>query len=151
MIPVTLVGNLTADPELRFTPSGAAVASFTVAVSKRIKDEAGNWKDGPSSFVRCSVWRQYAENVGDSLAKGNRVIVTGQMQQREYEDKDGTKRSVWECQADEVGPALRYSTAKPAKAERTSQAFGGQSLKSTATTIEADDPWATPLSAEAPF
>lgn len=151
MIPVTLVGNLTADPELRFTPSGAAVASFTVAVSKRVKDEAGNWKDGPSSFVRCSVWRQYAENVGDSLAKGNRVIVQGQMAQREYEDKSGEKRSVWECQVDEVGPALRYATARPTKAERTSQNFGGASLKDVAAAVASDDPWQTPLSAEAPF
>lgn len=148
MIPVTLVGNLTSDPELRFTPSGAAVASFTVAVSKRIKDEAGNWKDGPSSFVRCSVWRQYAENVGDSLAKGNRVIVVGQMAQREYEDKTGEKRSVWECQVDEVGPALRYATAKAHKAERTSQNFG---QPNTAPAMTTDDPWQTPLSAEAPF
>jgi single-strand DNA-binding protein len=147
MIPVTLVGNLTADPELRFTPSGAAVASFTVAVSKRIK-EGDVWKDGPSSFVRCSVWRQYAENVGDSLVKGNRVIVAGQMQQREYEDKDGTKKSVWECQVDDVGPALRYSIAKPVKAERTSQNYG---QTNTAPAMTIDDPWNTPLSAEAPF
>lgn len=149
MIPVTLVGNITADPELRFTPSGAAVASFTVAVSKRVKD-GDKWIDGPSSFVRCSVWRQYAENVGDSLAKGNRVIVVGQMAQREYEDKSGEKRSVWECQVDEVGPALRYATARPTKAERTSQNFGGQTLKSTAS-MEPDDPWQTPMTAEAPF
>jgi single-strand DNA-binding protein len=94
------------------------------------------------------VWRQYAENVGDSLAKGNRVIVQGQMAQREYEDKTGEKRSVWECQVDEVGPALRYATAKPTKAERTSQNFG---QPHTAPVAASDDPWQTPLSAEAPF
>lgn len=145
MIPVTLIGNLTSDPELRFTPSGAAVASFTVAVSKRVKDEQGTWKDGPSSFVRCSVWRQYAEHVGDSLAKGNRVIVVGQMSQREYEDKQGEKRSVWECLVDEVGPALRYATAQPRKVERTS---GGPLTAQ----MPSDDPWALPAQSDAaPF
>lgn len=142
--PITVVGNLTSDPELRFTPSGAAVASFTVASSRRVKDGDG-WKDGPSSFVRCSVWRQYAENVAESLAKGQRVVVIGYMGQREYEDGDGTKRSVWEVQVDEVGPALRYVTAKVAKVSRGGA--GGGFGESAA----ADDPWATGASTDAPF
>mgnify|MGYP003342741604 FL=1 len=100
-----------------FQPSGLAVASFTVAVSKRLRD-GDTWKDGPTSFVRCSVWRQYAENVAESLSKGAKVIVVGSMSQREYETKEGEKRSVWECQVDEVGPALRNATATVKRVER---------------------------------
>lgn len=138
---ITITGNLTADPELRFTPTGAAVANFTVAVSKRVKN-GDKWEDGPSSFYRCSIWRQYAENIAETLTKGNRVIVTGEMNQREYEDKQGEKRSVWELNAEEVGVCLRYVTARVQKAERVKQA--GQ--------VPADDPWANaPLDDTAPF
>lgn len=148
-IPVTLVGNLTGDPELRFQPSGIAVASFTVAVSKRVKD-GDTWKDGPTSFVRCSAWRQYAENVAESLSKGTRVIVVGQMSQREYETKEGEKRSVWECQVDDVGPALRYVTASVRKVERSKMADGFGSYQDAKAQIE-DDPWTNPATGEAPF
>jgi single-strand DNA-binding protein len=117
-IPIAFTGNLTADPELKFLPSGIPVASFTVAVSKRVKD-GDTWKDGPTSFVRCTVWRQYAENVAESLAKGTKVVVIGSMSQREYETKEGEKRSVWECQVDDVGPALRNATASVRKVERS--------------------------------
>jgi single-strand DNA-binding protein len=117
-IPIAFTGNLTADPELKFLPSGIPVASFTVAVSKRVKD-GDTWKDGPTSFVRCTVWRQYAENVAESLAKGTKVVVIGSMSQREYETKEGEKRSVWECQVEDVGPALRNATASVRKVERS--------------------------------
>ena len=110
---VTVVGNLTGDPELRFTPNGAAVASFTVASTTRVLDKGTNeWKDGDTMFLRCSVWRQYAENVAESLTKGTRVIVTGRLKQRSYETKEGEKRSVVELDVDDVGPALRNATAK---------------------------------------
>jgi len=148
-IPVTLIGNLTGDPELRFQPSGLAVASFTVAVSKRVKD-GDTWKDGPTSFVRCSVWRQYAENVAESLTKGTRVIVVGSMSQREYETKEGEKRSVWECQVDEVGPALKYATASVRKVERSKSSDGFGSYQDAKAQLE-DDPWTSPASGEAPF
>jgi single-strand DNA-binding protein len=139
-IQVTIVGNLTNDPELRFTPSGAAVASFTVASSTRVMDKQTNeWKDGDTVFMRCSVWRQYAENVAESLQRGMRVIVTGRLQQRSYETKEGEKRTVIECQVDDVGPALRYATAKVTKVSRGGGGgFGGG---------PADDPWASPAPA----
>lgn len=133
---ITIIGNLTSDPELKFTPKGDAVASFTVAVSKRVKD-GDKWVDGPSSFYRCSIWRQYAENIAETLTKGTRVIVTGEMRQREYEDKQGEKRSVWELQADEVGVALRYATARVIKAERVKTGVA-------AVPFGHDDPWAKP-------
>ena len=136
---ITITGNLTNDPELKFTPKGDAVASFTVAVSKRVK-EGDKWVDGPSSFYRCSIWRQYAENIAETLTKGTRVIVTGEMRQREYEDKQGEKRQVWELHADEVGVALRYATATVRKAERVAVAR-------TQTAPAADDPWQS----ETPF
>lgn len=112
-INVTVVGNLTADPELRFTPQGAAVASFTVAASSRYLDKATNeWKDTDPVYMRCSVWRQYAENVAESLTKGMRVIVSGRLKQRSYETREGEKRTVVELDVEEVGPALRYATAR---------------------------------------
>ena len=118
-INITVVGNLTNDPELRFTPSGAAVASFTVASSSRYLDKQTNeWKDSDSTFLRCSVWRQYAENVAESLTKGSRVIVTGRLKQRSYETKEGEKRTVFEIDVDDVGPALRYATAKVNRVQR---------------------------------
>ena len=147
-IPISFTGNLTADPELKFLPSGIPVASFTVAVSKRVKDGDG-WKDGPTSFVRCTVWRQYAENVAESLAKGTKVVVIGSMGQREYETKDGEKRSVWECQVEDVGPALRNATASVRKVERSKQADGFGAYQDAKAAM--DDPWTTPTSEEAPF
>jgi single-strand DNA-binding protein len=154
---VTIVGNLTNDPELRFTPSGAAVASFTVASTPRVLDKATNeWKDGEALFMRCSVWRQYAENVAESLQKGTRVIVTGRLKQRSYETREGEKRTVVEMEVDEVGPALKYATAKVNKVQRGGGGFGGDSSASTASSAaSSDDPWASgPSSAgfdEPPF
>ena len=111
--PITVIGNLTADPELRFTPNGAAVANFTVASTPRTFDRQTNeWKDGDAMFLNCSVWRQYAENVAESLSKGTRVIVSGRLKSRSYETREGEKRTVFEIDVDEVGPALRYATAK---------------------------------------
>ena len=120
---ITVVGNLTADPELRFTPSGAAVASFTVASTPRTLDKATNeWKDGDALFMRCSIWRQAAENVAESLTRGMRVVVQGRLQQRSYETREGEKRTVVEMQVDEVGPSLKYATAK---VNRTQRGSGG--------------------------
>ena len=116
-VTITVVGNLTDDPELRFTPSGAAVANFTVASTPRILDKATNeWKDGDALFLRCSIWRQAAENVAESLQRGARVLVTGRLRQRSYETKEGEKRTVVELEVDEVGPSLRWATAKVTKA-----------------------------------
>ncbi|HIW29877.1 MAG TPA: single-stranded DNA-binding protein [Candidatus Luteococcus avicola] len=122
--PITLIGNLTADPELRFTPSGAAVASFTVASTPRTFDRQSNeWRDGEAMFLNCSVWRQAAEHVAESLTKGMRVIVNGRLKSRSYETREGEKRTVFEVEVDEVGPSLRYATAK---VTRTSSSGGGQ-------------------------
>jgi single-strand DNA-binding protein len=126
---ITLVGNLVDDPELRFTPSGAAVANFRVASTPRTFDRAsGEWKDGESMFLTCTVWRQYAENVAESLQRGMRVIVQGRLKQRSYETREGEKRTVFEVDVDEVGPALRSATAKVTKAQRQGGGggFGGQ-------------------------
>ncbi|WP_152360869.1 single-stranded DNA-binding protein [Microlunatus speluncae] len=110
---ITLVGNLTADPELRFTPSGAAVANFTVASTPRTFDrQTGDWKDGEAMFLNCAVWRQAAENVAESLQKGMRVIVQGRLKSRSYETREGERRTVFEIDVDEIGPALRYASAK---------------------------------------
>lgn len=119
MTQTTIVGNLTTDPELRFTPSGAAVANFTVASTPRTFDKNSNeWKDGETLFMRCSVWRDAAENVAESLTRGTRVIVTGRLRSRSYE-KDGEKRTVIEMDADEVGPSLRHASAKVTRAQRS--------------------------------
>jgi single-strand DNA-binding protein len=145
---VTVVGNLTSDPELRFTPNGQAVASFTVASTTRVLDRTTNeWKDGDTMFLRCSVWRQYAENVAESLTKGTRVIVTGRLKQRSYETKEGEKRSVVELDVDDVGPALRNATAKVTRAAR------GEGGGFSGASAPADDPWAAPAapSEEPPF
>ena len=132
---VTIVGNLTNDPELRFTPSGAAVANFTVASNTRYLDKATNeWKDGEPLFMRCNVWRQYAENVAESLTRGTRVIVTGRLKQRSYDDREGNKRTVIELDVDDVGPALKTATARVTKVAR---ADGGQPAA-------ANDPWGAP-------
>src|ERR671916_2456350 len=122
---ITVIGNITGDPELRFTPSGAAVANFTVASPPRQFDRQSNeWKDGETLFMRCSVWRDAAENVAESLQRGSRVIVTGRLKSRSYETKEGEKRTVVELEVDEVGPSLRYATATVTKAARSGQGGG---------------------------
>lgn len=122
---VTLVGNLTDDPELRFTAQGAAVANFRMAVSKRIKDAQTNeWKDGDTSFFRVNVWRQLAENVAESLTRGNRVVVTGTLKMRSWETQEGEKRTVVEVEATDVGPSLKFATAKVEKTSRQASAGG---------------------------
>lgn len=170
---ITVVGNLTADPELRFTPSGAAVASFTVASTPRTLDKQTNeWKDGDALFLRCSAWRQMAENVAESLTKGARVVVQGRLRQRSYETREGEKRTVVELEVDEVGPSLRYASAKVNKTSRGG-GFGGDSGGgfgaasgyggagsggggSSPAGGSGDDPWSTPgpaggLSDDPPF
>jgi len=124
---ITVVGNLTADPELRFTPSGAAVANFTVAATPRTFDrQSGEWKDGEALFMRCNVWRQAAENVAETLTRGMRVMATGRLKQRSFETREGEKRTVVELEVDEVGPSLKYATAKVNKVSRGSGGdFGG--------------------------
>ena len=135
---ITIMGNLVNDPELRFTPNGAAVAKFTVASTPRYLDKATNeWKDGDSLFLVCNVWRQAAENVAESLQRGTRVIVTGRLKQRSYETKEGEKRTVYEVEVDEVGPSLRNATAKVTK---TSGKSAG-SFAPAAETASSDDPW----------
>jgi single-strand DNA-binding protein len=123
---ITVIGNLTDDPELKFTPSGAAVANFTVASTPRTFDKQTNeWKDGDALFLRCAAWRQLAENVAESLQKGQRVIVTGALRVRQYERQDGSKGTSVEMNVDEVGPSLRFATAKVTKATRSSSGGGG--------------------------
>jgi single-strand DNA-binding protein len=123
---ITVVGNLTGDPELRFTPSGAAVANFTIASTPRTFDRQSNeWKDGDTLFMRCSIWREAAENVAESLTKGMRVIAQGRLVQRSYETREGEKRTVVELQVDEVGPSLRYASAKVTRAQRSGGGGGG--------------------------
>jgi single-strand DNA-binding protein len=125
---ITVIGNLTADPELRFTPSGAAVANFTVASTPRTFDRQTNeWKDGEALFLRCAIWREAAENVAESLTRGSRVIVSGRLKQRSFETKEGEKRTVVELDVDEIGPSLRYATAKVTKASRGGGGGGGWS------------------------
>ncbi len=134
---ITVVGNLTADPELRFTPSGAPVANFTIASTPRTFDrQSGEWKDGEALFMRCSIWRQAAESVADSLTKGTRVVATGRLKQRSFETKEGEKRTVVEMDVDEIGPSLRYATAKVTKASRGSGGGGGGYGGG-----QAEDPW----------
>ena len=153
---ITVIGNLTADPELRFTPSGAAVANFTVASTPRMFDRQTNeWKDGEALFLRCAIWREAAENVAESLTKGARVIVSGRLKQRSYETKEGEKRTVIELDVDEIGPSLRYATARVTKMSRGgggggnwSGGGGGQSGWSGGgggggQAQQHDDPWAT--------
>ena len=120
---ITLVGNITDDPELRFTPSGAAVANFTVAVNRRMRNQDGTWEDRLDGFFRCNCWRDMAENVAESLTKGARVVVAGRLQQRRWEDAEGNPRSAFEIQVDDVGPSLRWATATIQKSQRS----GGQS------------------------
>jgi single-strand DNA-binding protein len=143
---ITIIGNITGDPELRFTPSGAAVANFTVASTPRAFDRQSNeWKDGETLFMRCSVWRDAAENVAESLNRGTRVIVSGRLKSRSYETKEGEKRTVVEMEVDEVGPSLRYASAKVTKTQRGNGGggFGGQQGGSTFGGQQQEDPWAT--------
>lgn len=143
---ITVVGNLTDTPELRFTPSGAAVANFTIASTPRTFDRNSNeWKDADALFLRCSIWKQAAENVAASLERGMRVIVQGRLRQRSYETREGEKRTVIECEVDEIGPALRYATAKVTKASRGSGSggFGEGSGDGQRPPAQQGDPWAT--------
>jgi single-strand DNA-binding protein len=138
---ITVVGNLVDDPELRFTPSGAAVANFRIASTPRTLDRQTNeWKDGDALFLSCSVWRQAAENVAESLQRGMRVVVQGRLQQRSYETKEGEKRTVVELQVDEIGPSLKYATAKVA---RTTRQGGGGGYSGGGASGGGDDPWAS--------
>ncbi|MGC1206848.1 MAG: single-stranded DNA-binding protein [Ornithinimicrobium sp.] len=165
--PLTLVGNLTGDPELRFTPSGAAVANFTVASTPRTFDrQTSEWKDGETVFMRCSIWREAAENVAESLHRGTRVVVSGRLVSRSWDTPEGEKRTVMEMQADEIGPSLKYATASVTKAQRGSggggfggnqgvqpsgggqqggqgASQGGQSGGSNIRAVPDADPWAT--------
>ncbi len=148
---ITVIGNLTADPELRFTPSGAAVANFTVASTPRQFDRQTNeWKDGEALFLRCNIWREAAENVAESLVRGSRVIVSGRLKQRSFETREGEKRTVVELEVDEIGPSLRYATAKVNKASRSGGGGGGfggggggagASSRPAAAEAPKDDPW----------
>ena len=158
---ITLIGNLTGDPELRFTPSGAAVANFTVASTPRTFDrQTQEWKDGDAMFINCAAWRNLAENVAESLTKGSRVIVSGRLRSRSYEGREGEKRTVFEIEVDEIGPSLRYATAK---VTRTSSSSGGGSSWqgggssapsgdwSAPAPAAENDPWANAQSDEPPF
>ncbi len=142
---ITLVGNLVDDPELRFTPSGAAVANFRIASTPRIYDrQSGEWRDGDTLFLSCSVWRQAAENVAESLQKGMRAIVQGRLKSRQYETREGEKRTVFEIDVDEVGPSLRSATAKVAKTTRSGAGGGWQSGGGGGASSGGNDPWASP-------
>ena len=150
---ITVIGNLTADPELRFTPSGAAVANFTVASTPRTFDRQTNeWKDGEALFLRCNIWREAAENVAESLTRGSRVIVSGRLKQRSFETREGEKRTVVELEVDEIGPGLKYATAKVNKASRSGAGGGGggfgggtggsrQPAQSGGGSAASEDPW----------
>ncbi|WP_100812532.1 MULTISPECIES: single-stranded DNA-binding protein [Microbacterium] len=137
---ITVVGNLTADPELRYTQNGLPVANFTIASTPRNFDRAANeWKDGEALFLRASVWREFAEHVAGSLTKGMRVIATGRLKQRSYETREGEKRTSIELEVDEIGPSLRYATAQVTRAASGGGAGGGQGRQQVA-----EEPWATP-------
>ncbi|WNM65724.1 SSB protein [Arthrobacter phage Vulpecula] len=149
---ITVIGNLTNDPELRFTPSGSAVANFTIASTPRTFDrQANEWKDGETLFLRASIWRDAAENVAESLAKGMRVIVSGRLKSRSYETKEGEKRTVIELEVDEIGPSLRYAQAKVQRVQRSGGQgsggggnWGGGQGAGAPSSPGGDDPWATP-------
>ncbi len=143
---ITVVGNLTADPELRFTQSGVALASFTIASTPRTFDRQSNeWKDGEALFLRASVWREFAEHVASSLTKGSRVIATGRLKQRSYETKEGEKRTSLELEVDEIGPSLRYATAQVSRAQsRAPGAVGGAQASPFGAPQAQNDAWAAP-------
>jgi len=135
---ITVVGNLTSDPELRYTQNGLAVANFTIASTPRSFDRAANdWKDGDALFLRASVWREFAEHVAGSLTKGSRVIATGRLKQRSYETKEGEKRTSIELEVDEIGPSLRYATAQVTRTSSSREGGGGGGRGQVA-----DEPWA---------
>jgi single-strand DNA-binding protein len=140
---LTVVGNLAADPELRFTPSGAAVVNFTVASTPRTYDrQSGEWRDGEALFLRCAAWRELAENVAESLTRGSRVILSGRLKQRSFETREGEKRSVVEVDVDEIGPSLRYATAKVTKQNgRGSKAGASSGARDGRGQVASDDPW----------
>ncbi|MBN9198497.1 MAG: single-stranded DNA-binding protein [Microbacterium ginsengisoli] len=141
---ITVVGNLTADPELRYTQNGLPVANFTIASTPRTFDrQANEWKDGEALFLRASVWREFAEHVAGSLTKGSRVIATGRLRQRSYQDRDGQTRVSVELEVDEIGPSLRYATAQVTRAASTGGPGGRPHAPAT------EEPWATPSSAPA--
>lgn len=141
---VTVIGTLTADVDLRFTPAGAAVANFTIASNSRRKNDRGEYEDGPATFLRCSLWRQAAEHAAESLTRGTRVIATGQLKQRDYTSREGDKRTVLELEIDEIGPSVRWATVQVQKATRGSER--------PAEVPPADDPWAAGDTAnQAPF
>lgn len=143
---ITVVGNLTSDPELRYTQNGLAVANFTIASTPRNFDRASSeWKDGEALFLRASVWREFAEHVAGSLTKGSRVIVTGRLKQRSYETKEGEKRTTIELEVDEIGPSLRYATATVSRAASAGKAgVGGADEPWGSPTAAAADPWGAP-------
>jgi len=154
---ITVIGNLTNDPEMRFTPSGSAVANFTIASTPRTFDRQSNeWKDGETLFLRASVWREAAENVAESLTKGMRVIVSGVLKSRSYETKEGEKRTVIELDVQEIGPSLRYANAKVNRTQRSNNQGGssqqgqgnqggnGQWNGGGSSNVQQEDPWATP-------
>jgi single-strand DNA-binding protein len=144
---ITVVGNLVDDPELRFTPSGAAVANFRIASTPRTLDRQTNeWKDGDALFLSCAVWRQAAENVAESLQKGMRVVVQGRLKSRQYETREGEKRTVFEIEVEEVGPSLKYATAKVTRTQRSGGGggYGQQGGGQQGGGQPANDPWATP-------
>lgn len=174
---ITMIGNMTNDPELRFTPSGSAVANFTLASTPRTFDRQSNeWKDGDTLFMRCNVWRETAENVAETLTKGMRVIAQGRLKQRSYETKEGEKRTVIELEVDEIGPALRYANAKVTRTARSGDSGGSGGYQGTGGTdgraggskrsqgrtagsnvtdehgnYVTDDPWGTGPDSEPPF
>ena len=164
---ITIIGNLTSDPELRFTPSGAAVADFTIASTPRTLDrQTQEWKDGEALFLRCSCWRQMAEHVAGSLTRGSRVMAQGRLKQRSFETKEGEKRTVVELEVDEIGPSLRYATASVTKVTRSGDGpgggfgggigagSGGDDGRTGTGRSGSPDPWAAPvggLSEEPPF
>lgn len=141
---ITVVGNLTADPELRYTQNGLAVANFTIASTPRTFDrQANDWKDGEALFLRASCWREFAEHVAGSLTKGSRVVATGRLKQRSYETKEGEKRTSIELEVDEIGPSLRYATAQVTRASSGGGSAGGRQQGAVA-----DEPWAASAPAE---
>lgn len=156
---ITVVGNLTADPELRYTQNGIAVANFTIASTPRTFDRAsGEWKDGEALFMRASVWREFAEHVASSLTKGARVVASGRLRQRSYETKEGEKRTSIELEIDEVGPSLRYATAQVQRQSAGSKAVAADNWNAPAAGGATQDPWASapetepqPPSDDAPF
>ncbi|TXN29263.1 single-stranded DNA-binding protein [Lacisediminihabitans profunda] len=146
---ITVVGNLTSDPELRYTQNGLAVANFTIASTPRSFDRASNdWKDGDALFLRASVWREFAEHVAGSLTKGSRVVATGRLKQRSYETKEGEKRTSIELEVDEIGPSLRYATAQVTRTSSSREGSGGGGNSGGGRGQVADEPWAASAPSE---